>query len=116
MRCSPRYIIKNKMEKEIKLTDSQFDTFKQHEPNIYNAVYFNMPPVFKSRDERKAAEAELYAIYLKLTGLTLNADCDMCECDNWKALGRIYYKELERRLGLPQRNKIKRSKKNGTKR
>ena len=104
------------MEKEIKLTDSQFDTFKQHEPNIYNAVYFNMPPVFKSRAERKAAESELYAIYLKLTGLTLNADCDMCECDNWKALGRIYYKELERRLGLSQRKQIKRSKKNGTKR
>ena len=104
------------MEKEIKLTDTQFDTFKQHDANLFNAVYFNMPPVFKSRAERKAAESELYAIYLELTGLTLNAGCDMCECDNWKALGRIYYKEQARRITLPQRNKIKRRKKNETKR
>lgn len=105
------------MEKTIKLTDSQYNAFKQHEPNLYNAIYFNIPPVFRSRDERAWAEAELYGIYLELTGLTLNPDCAMCEADNWKSLARLYFGEKKRRAVLKPsaRNKIKKGGKTNAK-
>lgn len=100
------------MEKNIKLTDSQYNAFKQHEPNLYNAIYFNMPPVFKDKSARKWAESELYAIYLELTGLTLNPECEMCACDNWKSMARVYFNEKKRRASLKPATKIKKGKKN----
>lgn len=100
------------MEKNIKLTDSQYNAFKQHEPNLYNAIYFNMPPVFKDKSERKWAESVLYAIYLELTGLTLNPECEMCICDNWKSMARVYFNEKKRRAALKPVTKIKKGKKN----
>lgn len=90
-----------------RLTDKQYTAFSHHAHNLYNAMYYNVPPVFSSRADMELAENELFSIYRDVTGYTLDGQCDTCRCDNWKALARVFFAEQARRAAEPARTTLK---------